>query len=343
MSLFATARIIIITAFVGLLPLEPVHSSPLQWPSYDAGRGYLRVDEGMDRGDGFTNSIPDIIGPVDGSAKLTIFTEGNHYPVLLPLALEAFPRYCANTGRCAIERDEIMIITLPQVMIVRGIEAGGFRFGNAQLPVSPSGQLFPDVVMLGEQAMGRLHKMDLLGGAPRVFARHRGMGLLVDRQMADKIADFDTFAASDLNFVMATPREAGARNQYVRTLNALIGAAATESILENEVTDFSGRLAIQHRDIPYAVMNDVAPVGLVFVHLARFYADHWPDKLEFVEIPEAASFGKEISVARTTRENGNPALAQSFIEFLMDAAPEAYKAGGFAPVSAFGFGREINF
>ncbi|MDJ0514057.1 MAG: substrate-binding domain-containing protein [Methyloceanibacter sp.] len=343
MTFLDVSRIIVIAALGGFFLPVAVHADPLQWPLYDADQGYLRVDQGMDRGDGFTNSVPDIVGPLDGSAKLTIFTEGNHYPVLLPLALEAFPRHCANTRRCDIEQDEIMVVTLPQVMIVGGLEAGGFRFGNAQLPVDPDGQVFPDVVMLGERAMGRLHKMDLLGNTPRVFARHRGMGLLVDRQRTDMVAGFDAFAASGLNFVMATPREAGARDQYVTTLNALFGKEATEHILEREVTDFPGRLAIQHRDIPYAVMNDVAPVGLVFGHLARFYADHWPNKLAFVEIPEAVPFGQEIVVARTDREGGDAALAETFIEFLMDAAPAAYEAGGFTPVGAFGFGREVSF
>ena len=37
--------------------------------------------------DGFTDTLPDFVGRIDGSAELTIFTEGDHYPVLLPLVL----------------------------------------------------------------------------------------------------------------------------------------------------------------------------------------------------------------------------------------------------------------
>lgn len=318
-------------------------AEPLDWPAFGPDRGHFRVDNGIDRGDGLTNTIPDLVGPVDGSAALTIFTEGNHYPVLLPLALEAFPQYCADTGRCAVTAQNITIVTLPQVMIMAGLESGGFRFGNAALPVKPDTPVFPDLVMLGERPMGRLDDQGLLAGGPRVFAKHRGMGLLIRRDLAQDVTDLESFAASDLPFVFATPREAGARNQYLRTMNALLGDEATATIVAREVPDFAGRMAIQHRDVPYAVMNEIAPVGLIFGHLADFYASHWPDELAFVEIPDAAQFGSEIAVARTSREGNASAAADAFLEFLFETAPEAYSSGGFMSADDFEFGRELSF
>ena len=168
-------RICFLIALISLfLTTAAAAQEPLEWPTYGPDREFVRVDDGIDRGDCFTNGVPDIVGPVDGSAKLTIFTEGNHYPVLLPIVLEAFPRYCAETGRCSIAADEILVVTLPQVMIVSGLERGGFRFGNAQLPVTTDGPVYPDIVMLGEGAMTRLHEMSVLASAPLVFAKHRG-------------------------------------------------------------------------------------------------------------------------------------------------------------------------
>lgn len=331
-------------ALVSLLLTTAVAAQePLEWPTYGPERDFVRVDDGMDRGDGLTNSVPDIVGPVDGSAKLTIFTEGNHYPVLLPIVLEAFPRYCAETGRCSVTADEIMVVTLPQVMIVSGLERGGFRFGNAQLPVAPDGPVYPDLVMLGEGAMTRLHEMSILASAPRVFAKHRGMGLLIDKQFHERIPDLETFAQSDLAFVLATPRETGARRQYIDTLSSLLGMELTQQLLSREIEDFPGRMAIQHRDIPYAVMNEVAPVGIVFGHFASFYADHWNDRLAFVELTEARPFGSEIAVARTTREVADPALIDAFLEFLFEVAPEVYEEGGFSPAEDYEFGRELEF
>ena len=321
----------------------PAAGQALPWPSYGATEQFFRVDGARGRNDGLTNSIPDIVGPIDGSARLTIFTEGNHYPVLLPLALEAFPQFCAETERCDVEPDEILMVTLPQVMIVSGLKSGGFRFGNAKLPVAPGGPVFPDLVMLGEQPMKRLNDLGMLDRPPVVFARHRGMGLLLSREHTDEITDLKTFAQADLNFVMATPFEAGARNQYLKTLKTLIGDEQTTQLLEREIDDFPGRLAIQHRDVPYAVMNEIAPAGIVFGHLAKFYASRWPNELVFVEIPQAAEFGTEIAIASTQREGENAELADAFVEFLMNVAPEAYWRGGFTSSEQFAYGREIEF
>lgn len=323
--------------------LSTAFGQPLRWPSYGALQDLFRVDGALGGDDGLTNSIPDIVGPIDGSARLTIFTEGNHYPVLLPLALKAFPRFCAETRRCDIEPDEILVVTLPQVMIALGLESGGFRFGNARLPVAPDGPVFPDLVMLGEGPMRRLNDLDMIAGPPVVFARHRGMGLLIHREHADDFANLETFAQSGLAFVMATPFEAGARDQYIETLKALIGDDQTARLLEREIEDFQGRLAIQHRDIPYAVINGIAPAGVLFGHLAKFYASRRPNDLAFIEIPQAAEFGAEIAVASTRREGGNAQLADAFVEFLLEVAPDAYQRGDFTPSEEFEYGREIAF
>ncbi|WP_421709552.1 substrate-binding domain-containing protein [Algihabitans sp.] len=338
------SRIYIVMALAIIASAGPGHATdPLDWPTYGPELGHLRVDDGIDRGDGLTNGIPDIVGPVDGSAKLTIFTEGNHYPVLLPLVFDAFPEYCAETERCSITADEITVVTLPQVMIMAGLQSGGFRFGNAQLPVKQDTPVFPDLFMLGERPMGRLNEQQLLASKPRVFAKHRGMGLLINRDLYQKVPDLQAFASSDLPFVFATPRETGARHQYLGTLNALLGEDAARAVFAREVADFPGRVAIQHRDVPYAVMNGIAPVGMIFGHLADFYASYWPDRLAFVEIPEAAQFGSEIAVAKAERPNADPSAADAFLEFLFDAAPGAYRAGGFMSSEDFDFGRELNW
>ncbi|MBD2843511.1 substrate-binding domain-containing protein [Erythrobacter rubeus] len=314
----------------------------LSWPQYGPNEGLLRIDKGIDRGDGLTNSVPDIVGPMDGSAKLTIFTEGNHYPVLLPLLLEAFPTYCAETNRCSITAADILVVTLPQVMIVDALEAGGFRMGNAKLPVNSGGPVYPDLVMLGEGPMKRLEERGVLAEQPRVFAKHRGMGLLIERSRAEEITDLKSFSRSGLPFVVATTREMGARQQYVRTLGELLGHDEAKALLKREVIDFPGRLAIQHRDIPYAVMSDIAPAGLVFGHLAKFYADHWPEHLAYVAIPETQAFGSEIAVARMKKADTEPTTSAAFLEFFFTAAPEAYLVGGFMPADAFEFGRVLD-
>src|SRR5262245_1445078 len=115
----------------GLLMLLCQGSASAQsvdWPAFGPDRDYLRFK-------GFTNTVPDFVGPIDGSADLTVFTEGNHFPVLLPLMLETFPAWCRSSGACNVEAGKILIVTLPQPMIVDILLKGGVRFGNAVLPV----------------------------------------------------------------------------------------------------------------------------------------------------------------------------------------------------------------
>ncbi len=184
--------------------------------------------------------------------------------------------------------------------------------------------------MLGAGPMDRLREAGIASGPGEVFARHKGLGLLVRRGVGDEIDSLETFAASDLQYVMATPRERGARAQYLKTLKSLIGRARTERLQAREVSDFPGRIAIQHRDIPHAVMNDIAPVGIVFTHLAAFYADRWPERLRHVAVPEAESFGTEIRISKTVRPAANPSLVEAFNDFLMLNSPVVYPAAGFS-------------
>ncbi|MEO0501652.1 MAG: hypothetical protein AAF205_14085, partial [Pseudomonadota bacterium] len=235
----------IAAALTALLIASAAAAEPLAWPTYGPETDALRIDDARGGRDAFVNAVPDIVGPVDGSARLTILTEGNHYPVLLPLLFERFPAWCADTGRCEIAPDDILAITLPQVMIVDGLTAGGLRFGNARLPLRRDGAVFPDLLMLGANAMARVDRRGLIEGPARIFARHRGLGLLIDRRAAPKIASLDDFAAASLPFVMATPNEAGARRQYRATLAALLGETDAKRVAAREIADFPGRVAIQ--------------------------------------------------------------------------------------------------
>src|SRR5919109_1217839 len=72
----------------------------IAWPAFGPARGLLPLD-------GLTDTLPDFVGPLDGSAELTIFTEGNHYPVLLPLVFDAFPSWCRSTGYCHVDPNKI--------------------------------------------------------------------------------------------------------------------------------------------------------------------------------------------------------------------------------------------
>lgn len=310
-----------------LLSLGVAAAAP-DWPAFGPARSGLHLD-------GHSNTVPDVVGPVDGSARLTVFTEGNHYPVLLPLLLEDFPAHCRESGDCDVRAEDILVVTLPQFMLVEALTGGALRLGNAVIPLAAEGPVFPDLVMGGARPLQKLAAAGLVADEARVFARHRGMGLLVRRDSGVK--RLDDLLAPKLRIVMATKEEAGARRQYQAALTALLDQARAEALLSREIGAFPGRLRIQHRDVPYALMNDLADAGVIFAHLARYYAERLPETLRFVPV-DAERFGQTLAVARSRKPS---AEAQVFERFLLEQAPTVYPAGGFTPAERFDFGERI--
>lgn len=317
-----------------LVCLSPgaVAAQSVEWPAFGADRGFLHFQ-------GIANTVPDFVGPIDGSALLTIFSEGNHFPVLLPLALEAFPAWCRSTGACQIEASEILIVTLPQPMVIDILLKGGVRLGNAVLPVGKRDRVFPTFVMGGRESLERLATAGIVERTAQVFARHRGLGLLVRQDLAG-VKDLRDFLDQVRRLVIASESEPGARNQYRAALDALVGRDAATRIMEREVRTFGGRLGIQHRDVPYALVNDLADGGIIFSHLAAFYANHYRDRLRYIAVPEAEPFGREIAIVRTTAEQGP--VAQAFHRFFLETARTAYPAGGFAAITTFAYGGKLD-
>src|SRR5262249_2261920 len=154
-----------------------------------------------------------------------------------------------------------------------------------------------------------------------IFARTRGMGILVSKTLPD-LADLEQFSRQVTRFVVASPSEPGARQQYLTTVTALLGEPAAVRLFGREGSVFPRRLGIQHRDVPYALMNGLADGGLIFSHLANSYASAFPDRLRSLSIPGAERFGQDIAIVRTAR--ADHALAAAFERFFMEVAPTAY-------------------
>lgn len=312
------------------LPITTAAQS-VAWARFGPDRPLLQLQ-------GLTDALPDFVGPIDGSADLTIFTEGNHFPVLLPLVFETFPAWCARTMACRADPGRILVVTLPQTMIVDMLLKGGVRLGNAVIPVGRERGVFPDLVMAGEEPLKRLCAAGIVDGRATLFARHRGLGLLLRRDLAN-VRDLEGFVRDSARVVLASEGEAGARRQYLATLQAVTGNAGREEILAHEVKDFPGRLGIQHRDVPYAVLNGIAQGGVIFDHLAAFYAESFPDSLRHVAVPAASRFGQQIALAKTADRHGF--LTEPFERFFVQQARIAYPARGFSPVDSFAYGAEL--
>jgi accessory colonization factor AcfC len=292
--------------------------------------------------DGHTDTVPDIVGRLGAPIGLAIFTEGNHFPTLLGgEIIEPFRAWArAQAAYAGLALDNIVVVTLPQPMIVRMLLGGGLSLGNLTVEVSRASGFYPDIVMGGAAPLTQLHKASLIEAEARVFARNRGLSLLVAAGNPLHIQSLDDLTRPGVRIVMASESEPGARHQYISALEALIGQEATKSILTRETVTFPGRLGIQHRDVLQAIAGRDADVGVIFHHLARYFAATYPDLCAMVTVPGAEKFSSTIAMAQAIDPLRAPA-ATAFSEFFLGVAREVYPRYGFAMMNEAEFGLTI--
>ena len=300
---------------------------------------YGSAPANLTRLSGLTDTIPDVVGRIDSHASLVIFSEGNHFPVLLPLALEGFRNWLRQKGRF-LRNDNIVVVTLPQPMLVAALEGGGIAFGAAVVPIDRKDGLWPDVVMAEERPLQKLSADGFLVPTARRFARSLGMSLLVRAGNPLGLHSIQDLADRRARVVFATLKEAGARQQYLDALAMLASPETGKEILGREITGFPGRLGIQHRDVPYAVANGLADAGLLVHHLAFYYTKTFPTAFEVISLPGAERRSADIFVALADHPR-NVERAAWFLEFFFSRAREAYQANGFAEISSAEFGQTL--
>jgi ABC-type Fe3+ transport system substrate-binding protein len=217
---------------------------------------------------------------------------------------------------------------------------GGLSLGNLTIEASRASGFFPDIVMGGAEPLTQLRKASLVGAEARVFARNRGLSLLVTAGNPNHIQNLEDLARRAIRVVMASESEPGARHQYISALEALIGQEATKSILSRETTTFPGRLGIQHRDVLQAIAGREADVGIIFHHLARYFAATYPALCALVTVPGAEKFSSTIAMAEIIDPLRAPA-AKAFSEFFLGVAREVYPRYGFATMTEAEYGATI--
>jgi hypothetical protein len=136
---------------------------------------------------------------------------------------------------------------------------------------------------------------------------------------------------------MATKGEPGARGLYISALNGLLGEEATTALLSRETVTFSGRLGIQHRDILQPIASCAADVGIIFHHLAHYFATNYPQLCAMVTVPGAEKFSSAIAMV-TALNPLRAEAAKAFKEFFLAIARDVYPRYGFAIMNEAEFG-----
>jgi len=292
--------------------------------------------------DGHTDTVPDVVGRIGAPIDLAIFTEGNHFPVLLgEEIIGAFRGWAKGQPRWAnVPLDNIVVVTLPQPMIVAAIRGEGIALGNLTLVVSRASGFYPDLVMGGAEPLKALRQSAVIESPARVFARNLGMAMLVPAGNPRAISGVDDLARPDVRVVMASPAEPGARALYTTSLEAMLGREKLAAILARETTDFPGRLGIQHRDVLQAIATGHADAGVIFRHLAHYFSLAYPQLCAALTIPGAELYSSTIAMAQTSGPL-RPQATQAFSEFFLSVAPTVYPKYQFARISEKEFGSPI--
>lgn len=288
---------------------------------------------------GHTDTVPDIVGRIGAPIGLAIFTEGNHFPVLLGgEIIEPFRTWAHGDPRYAgLDLENIVIVTLPQPMIVAMVRGQGIGLGNLTLEVSRRSGFYPDVVMGGVAPLTELHKAGVVGAEAHVFARNRGLSLLVRADNPLAIRSFEDLKKPEVRIIMASADEPGARSQYISALKAMLGGEATESILARETKMFPGRLGIQHRDVLHALAAREADAGIIFHHLARYFASAYSQVCAMVPVPGAEQFSSTIAMVSAT-DPLRAKAAKAFAEYFLGVARTIYPRYGFANMTEAEYG-----
>ena len=194
--------------------------------------------------------------------------------------------------------------------------------------------------MGGIAPLGQLRKASIVEAEARVFARNRGLSLLVAAGNPLAAQRLEDLVRPGIRVVTASASEPGARRQYISALDALIGEEAARSVLAREVVTFPGRLGIQHRDVLQAIASRCADVGIIFHHLARYFAAAYPQWCTMVSVPGADKFSSTIAMV-SAREPLRAQAAMAFSEFFLVVAREVYPRYGFAMISEAEFGAPV--
>ena len=225
-------------------------------------------------------------------------------------------------------------------MIVGMLLGDGLSLGNLTIEVSRASGFYPDIVMGGTAPLKQLHKASIIEAKARVFARNRGLSLLVPAGNPLGIQSLDDLLHPAIRVVMASESEPGARHQYISALEASIGQEATKSIPTRETVTFPGRLGIQHRDVLQAIAGRDADVGIIFHHLASYFAATYPELCALVIVAGAEKYSSTIAMGQTI-DLLRVTAATAFSEFFLGVAREVYPRYGFARMTEAEFGLTI--
>lgn len=272
-----------------------------------------------------SNYVLDFHGAAQ-NPDLVLFMAGNQYRAI-PDLIAAFRQWVGIEPQYAgVRVDNIFYATLPPGRLIDGMQSGRITLGNYWFEVAP-GKLWPDVFMTGQRQQKRLKDLGYVDTFS-VYARNRGMALLVRKGNPLNIRSVADLARPDVRVAISSPqREPASFDSYAATLRSQGGADLPIKVLAKAST--VSPASVHHRENSQFVYDGRADVAPMYTHLASYLQTALPDAFAVVQLPSEGNFIDALGISMI-KSTDRPRAAQAWIDFMhTDEAAAVYARHGF--------------
>lgn len=254
------------------------------------------------------------------NADLVLFMAGNQFMVM--------PELLAGLQQTYPEIKKIFYETLPPVLELRQILAGGAFFGDTLIRVKPD--IYASV---SQAAMHSLEQASLIDQGAYFLYVHNKIVLMVPEGNPGNITSVNDLARDDIRISQPDPANEDIALHIMEMYREAGGVALVKKIMEEKRAEGMTILTIvHHRETPLRLKKQRVDVGPVW---ATEYINARSEGLKFECIDPGPSLDQRnnINYFITALNNcPNPLNAAKFLDFIRsDLAQGIYKNHGFIP------------
>jgi len=220
------------------------------------------------------------------------------------------------------------LMTLPPGMILKAIQAGGWRLGDVSLVLHPD--VFATVSIAQLRETGEVSSY--------IVYMHNALELMVAKDNPRGVHDLHDLTRAELRVMLPNPLTEGIMSFYGKPILQRQGLWPSLSP-GADCADCDGGphvhfTTVHHREIPAGIESGHADVGLVW-RTETLAAVAGGAAVEGIALPPDQNAADQVAyVAAALNNSPHPAAAAAFIGFLgSQAGQDAYTAYGFLPAT----------
>jgi ABC-type molybdate transport system substrate-binding protein len=252
-------------------------------------------------------------------ADLTVWVAGNQF-FAMTRVIGDFQARRPGTG--------VGLMTLPPGMILKAIQAGGWRLGDVNLVLHPD--VFATVSIAQLRETGEVSSF--------IVYMHNALELMVAKDNPRGVRDLHDLTRADLRVMLPNPLTEGIMSFYGKPILQRQGLWAALSP-GADCADCAGGpnvhfTTVHHREIPAGIVSGNVDVGLVW-RTETLAAVAGGAAVEGIPLPPEQNAADQVAyVAAALSDSPHPAAAAAFIGFLgSQPGQDAYAAYGFLPAT----------